>query len=165
MYHGKHFYLYRLQLWLYANLQRTTGFLFQICALVPLKMLSHQLQATMCNCTNKLKMYHGDSSLYTLTIFSYGLYAKLQRATGITYECHAIVPLRLLSHQLQATMCNCTNEVKMNHEQCSLFTLTIFGHGYMQIAENNWLSYLQLCTSTLKIAQSLALNTNMQLYK
>ena len=131
MYHEKHslFTLTVYSYGLYSKLQRKTGFLFYSCALVPLTMLSNQLKTTMCNCTNKLEMFHGKHSSFTLTAFSYGLHANIKGTTGfLIYSC-ALVPLKLFSHQPQATMCNSTNEVKMYHGQCSLFTLTIFSYG------------------------------------
>ena len=154
MCHAKHslFTLTVFSYVLYANLQRTTGIPCNSCALVPLILLSHQLQATMCNCTNKHKMCHVKHFLLTLTFFSSGLYANLQRTTTIPYYSHAVVPLRLLSQQLQATMCNGTKQLEMYHGKHSLYTLTVFSSGlYANLQRSTGILYYSCALLLLKL--------------
>ena len=127
LYHGKQsLFTSNLSIWsLYTYLQRTTGFPLYNCAFVPIKLLSHQFQAIMRNCTNDVKLYHQKQSLFTRSILICSLYAYFQTTTGFPlYNC-AFVPIKLLSHQFQAIMRNCTNNVKLYHGKQSLFTRNI----------------------------------------
>ena len=111
---------------LYAYLQKTTGFPLCNCALVPLKLLSHQFQTIMPNCKHNINLYHGKESLFSRNLFICRLYAYLQRTTGFSLCNCALVPLKLLSHQFQAIMPNCKNNLKLYHEKQYLFTRNLF---------------------------------------
>ena len=111
---------------LYAYLQRTTGFPFYNSALVPLKSLTQQDSTIMRNCTKNVKLYHEKQSLFTRNVFNCSLYAYLQRTTSFPFYNCSLVPLKLLSHQFQTIMPNCTNNVKLYHRKHSLFTRNLF---------------------------------------
>ena len=69
-----------------------TGFFIYSCELVPLKLLIHYFLEIMHKCTYNVDIHHGKHSLFTLTFFSSGLYANLQRTIGIPYYNCALIP-------------------------------------------------------------------------
>ena len=76
-----------------VNLQRTIGFPYDKCALIPIKTLNPLSQAKMCNSTNNVNLYNGKQPLSTQRVFSYSLYENLQTLIGFPYDNFALIPM------------------------------------------------------------------------